>query len=518
MLTRRLQLLQPLARKCILRPITLNRFASSDNSDAASAARRRRARFITRETRYEEPVVPPSEVTDPPPESPSPGPLPLSLYEALFRKPTPSPTEDAIEHTTTITNITSWQPSFKNYDEEPPRVNLRADDELSGWLNEALVKALRRTPQEEAYSYPNPPSVLLLSPLPRSLLPSDFFRIAPQGHHVDGWAKGLQKVIQARHPHTHEPREQYFLIFENRTSAQAYLNHIQSLHHQTLEALHPAFHPPSTYKNRGQKPVSRTFDWDQHHDDPLGEEGEAEDSLQDGTVPIFAPSKRDQLLSYALLPPTMPLRATLIRLDSLLAQIHQKTLNHPGLVPYAMQRHLTPNHKNPPQPDDNRVLVKFKGGKITKERLHDAIIQDGVERNLEWELELFDQGEEILSEDMDGTMTTTITTSKKKKVKREWNTIHPLKISEKMVKLPKTEKEREEMELRREQRWEEEEEFEEEQEAEEEQNPGVAAYSRYIVSFRTVTEAKRFARAWHQRNIHDVRTDRVLKVHCTGLW
>ncbi|KAK3987857.1 hypothetical protein QBC44DRAFT_245119, partial [Cladorrhinum sp. PSN332] len=307
--------------------------------------------------------------------------------------------------------------------------------------------------------------------LPRSLLPSDFYRLAPQGTQIDGWAKGLQKVIQARHPHTHEPREQYFLIFDTRSSAQAYLDNIQTLHAQSLEALHPAFHPPTP---PNKKPLSNTKTFyadDYGPGDPFPEDPFLDDP--DNTVSLF-PS-RNQLLSYALLPPTTPLSATMIRLDSLLAQIHQKTLKHPGLVPYAMQRHLTPNHKNPPHPDDNRVLIRLQGGRATKEHLHYLINQDGRERNLEWDLELFE-------DEIGGS-------SGSEPSKRK-------------------EREMEELEGPR----------DDEDQEEEEEEGGVAGYRRYIVSFRTATEAKRFVRAWHQRGVGDGRSDRVLKVHCTGLW
>ncbi|KAK4463758.1 hypothetical protein QBC42DRAFT_222304 [Cladorrhinum samala] len=444
MLTRRLRILQPLGRQCSNRSISSTGLRSSENNPPE---RKRRARFITREIRNEEPATTPPEVKPAHDDPPSPGPLPRSLYEALFRKPTPSPIDIPFSTGNDSGNHASPKLTFKfrDYDEEPPRINLRGDDELSGWLNEALVKALRATPKKDEHlEARNPPTVLILSPLPRSLIPSDFYRLAPQGAHVDGWARGLTKVIQARHPYTHEPREQYFLIFDTRSAASAYLENIQALHDQSLEALHPAFYPPSSFSSSRK----------------------------------LAPP----LLSYALLPPTTFLTAHMIRVDSLLAQIHRMTLNHPGLVPYAMQRHLTPNHRNPPPPDDNRVLFRLQGGKMTKEHLWDAITADGRERNLEWDLELFGNQD-------------------------EWNTVRPLKVSQKIVRNPRNNKEEERGE------WE-----PTEEEAEADAEGGVAGYSRYVISFRTATEAKRFVRAWHQRQVGDGRTDRILRVHCTGLW
>ena len=512
MLTRRLRILQPLGRQCSNRSISSTGLRSSENNPPE---RKRRARFITREIRNEEPATTPPEVKPAHDDPPSPGPLPRSLYEALFRKPTPSPIDIPFSTGNDSGNHASPKLTFKfrDYDEEPPRINLRGDDELSGWLNEALVKALRATPKKDEHlEARNPPTVLILSPLPRSLIPSDFYRLAPQGAHVDGWARGLTKVIQARHPYTHEPREQYFLIFDTRSAASAYLENIQALHDQSLEALHPAFYPPSSFSSsRKLAPPSNSYSHSRSHaPEDLAEDLYAADGLENTLqVPDF-PS-RERLLSYALLPPTTFLTAHMIRVDSLLAQIHRMTLNHPGLVPYAMQRHLTPNHRNPPPPDDNRVLFRLQGGKMTKEHLWDAITADGRERNLEWDLELFGNQDEVAAvaeeAEEEGEGEGEGDARRGPKPKREWNTVRPLKVSQKIVRNPRNNKEEERGE------WE-----PTEEEAEADAEGGVAGYSRYVISFRTATEAKRFVRAWHQRQVGDGRTDRILRVHCTGLW
>ncbi|KAK4231346.1 hypothetical protein QBC38DRAFT_466538 [Podospora fimiseda] len=494
MFARRLLKLQPLTQQCI-------RFVSSNNNRPSSLSpspRKRRLRFLTREIRHEEPREPPIDLIEPEEdEVPEPGLLPLSIYEALYRKPTRSPTEDAIE--SAIVDDLPLPPT-KNYDEEPPIRDLRADDELSGWLNSALVKAFG-PPETEVL---DPPEVLILSPMPRSLLPSDFYRLAAQGTQIDGWAKGLQKVIQSRHPHSHEPREQFFLLFESRSSAHAYLENLRFLHERALDALHPAFHPensPQLYASSYQKPPpssGHTF----YADNIDGYRANPDIYLEDPNNPVSLFPSRERINSYALLPPTTQLTAVMIRQDSLLNQIHMKTLHHPGLVPYGMQRYLTSHHKNPPQPDDNRVLVKIRGGWVTKDHLYDLILLDGKERNLDWELELFEN-------DIDPESESEEFQPVKRKGNREWNTIHGLKYAEKNTKPRKTEKEAELEEVEQGMKY---------QEEKEKEDRDIVGYSRYVISFRTPVEAKRFVRAWHQKWVEDGRTDRIVKIHCTALF
>ncbi|KAL2200476.1 hypothetical protein P885DRAFT_66158 [Corynascus similis CBS 632.67] len=64
-------------------------------------------------------------------------------------------------------------------------------------------------------------TVLILSSMSRSLVESDFYRWAPQGRHVAGWAGGISKVVQAITTTTREPRGQYFLFFDTRSAAEA---------------------------------------------------------------------------------------------------------------------------------------------------------------------------------------------------------------------------------------------------------------------------------------------------------
>ncbi|ERS97896.1 hypothetical protein HMPREF1624_06067 [Sporothrix schenckii ATCC 58251] len=91
------------------------------------------------------------------------------------------------------------------------------------------------------------PTVLVLSGTTPSLLPSDFFRIAPRAapasseldaagssrRFVDGWAAGnggIYKIVQDRDPATLAPRGRYFLYFGSSAAALAYSQEVRELH------------------------------------------------------------------------------------------------------------------------------------------------------------------------------------------------------------------------------------------------------------------------------------------------
>lgn len=75
------------------------------------------------------------------------------------------------------------EPSSRN----PRRLPLPLGDELRAWLENAVSEV------REAGNDEDGPTVLVLSNASRSLVESDFYRLAPQGRHVDGWAGGITK-------------------------------------------------------------------------------------------------------------------------------------------------------------------------------------------------------------------------------------------------------------------------------------------------------------------------------------
>ncbi|ROW16642.1 hypothetical protein VPNG_01729 [Cytospora leucostoma] len=98
--------------------------------------------------------------------------------------------------------------------------------------------------QQERITGPQPgeygshSTVVVISGTSPSLIETDFFRIAPEGQHVEGWAGGLVKVVQARDSITFEPLGQYYLMFHSRPSALAYVDEVRRLHALSRRLLH----------------------------------------------------------------------------------------------------------------------------------------------------------------------------------------------------------------------------------------------------------------------------------------
>ncbi|RDW77026.1 hypothetical protein BP6252_05079 [Coleophoma cylindrospora] len=73
-------------------------------------------------------------------------------------------------------------------------------------------------------------TLMVLRGVSKNLEESDFFRLDFKGDHIEGWARGLIKVIPGRKPTTLEPLDHYFLLFETAAAARAYGEQVRHLH------------------------------------------------------------------------------------------------------------------------------------------------------------------------------------------------------------------------------------------------------------------------------------------------
>ncbi|KAL2175735.1 uncharacterized protein P884DRAFT_227867 [Thermothelomyces heterothallicus CBS 202.75] len=162
-----------------------------------------------------------------------------SLYDKLFPSRPGPPT--TAKHPRSSRPSAGAAQSLKSSDEDalhPPRPGLGAGgddgrevdvshvgDELRAWLEDAAAAAAasvaRGQRARDRAESRGEKTVLVLCSLSRSLAESDFYRWAPQGRHVAGWAGGISKVVQAVSATTREPRGQYFLFFDTRSAAEA---------------------------------------------------------------------------------------------------------------------------------------------------------------------------------------------------------------------------------------------------------------------------------------------------------
>lgn len=76
------------------------------------------------------------------------------------------------------------------------------------------------------------PAVLVLSRASKSLVDTDFRRVAPKGRHIGEWTGpgDILKVIPGRDPITFQQKTHYLLLFPNPSYARTYQNYVTKLH------------------------------------------------------------------------------------------------------------------------------------------------------------------------------------------------------------------------------------------------------------------------------------------------
>jgi len=159
----------------------------------------------------------------------------LSFYEELF----PEEAEQS--------KLTSATESGD--DQRVPRLRLPEVEEDNS-DGDSRPKEVAGTTSAVTSKYDGP-AVLVLQSASRSLVESDFRRIAPKGQHIEDWTgpgdilKGASSalrlmhirlqltftpVIPSRNPETLEQQAHYFVVFPNSAYARIYQNHVLRLH------------------------------------------------------------------------------------------------------------------------------------------------------------------------------------------------------------------------------------------------------------------------------------------------
>lgn len=221
--------------------------------------------------------------------------------------------------------------------------NPLAGDELRAWLEkEAIAVFEKEAARAERYkNIEDNKKVLVIPHMSRSLVESDFYRYAPQGHHVAGWAGGIVKVVQSVSPVTREPRGQYFIFFDSASAARAYLNTLTGATQQLQTNSPPPLETCTPPKLLTDVELAGFMG------------GTAAKEPGGGVIlPAGTPPPRVQPLA-----------------DS-------------SIIPYALGAYITGRF----QPKGFPVLVRLAGSKITVDAMTAAVEADGAARNLPWRL------------------------------------------------------------------------------------------------------------------------------------
>ncbi|KAL6718322.1 hypothetical protein ACLMJK_004411 [Lecanora helva] len=186
-------------------------------------------------------------------------------------------------------------------------------------------------------------AVLIMQMASKSLVESDFRRIAPKGKHIEDWTGpgDILKVIPVRDPQTLEHSGQYFILFPNPAYARTYQSHVIRLQRVA----------------RTQTPTSI--------ESPL--------PLQPGVI-VEGEDVHALLQDYALCPPSQRLQLRMLK------------------PPYAPRTRLIFRQRGYPQLVEGEakagrsVLFWIDGHQVTTSMIKRTLDEDGQERGLAWNM------------------------------------------------------------------------------------------------------------------------------------
>jgi len=353
----------------------------------------------------------------------------------------------------------------------------------------------------------------------RYLVESDFSRLASQGPHLDGWARGITKVIQARSPVTHQPLGKYFIFFATSASAKEYLQEVLRLHSKARIYAASSSREPTD-------------------DDTVAQETE--------NLPEPDMDNAALLKHYTLLPPGAPLnimqRSEEMIRDMFLKQQQwsQKTQAR------NLAKDKAPEEKTTPQDnmftddgvtdfiesldlpmDQNKVLVKLAGSKATIYALRWAIDADSRRRNLPWRLQ--NQSLPAIQPLEYSKHVVQYSKFNSRIPSQPGDDFYPSPdaggedTSPKPVFSDDVEPHKKYPEQHWGELWEDDKSTEYPDEWENQGSPSKVdakheGFGSFVVSFMDPDEARRFVREWHKRRLWDHRTERWMTVDATWLW
>lgn len=299
-------------------------------------------------------------------------------------------------------------------------------------------------------------SVLALSSASRSLVESDFYRLDAQGRHVDGWALSIYKVVQTRSPRTQEPMGEYYVFFHNSSAALDYRKDVL-----------------------------------QRHNMAAGEQ-RTEHGLP-------------KVAQYTLLPHSAPPKLELYASQVLQKMLLSKANKDKGEMALADKHALLLEHlrMRSKHGDQKRVLVHVESGSLTTQVLRAAIDADGEARNLAWEL-MPPEGET----DVASIQPLQHTRHEAKfSVQNEYTAEVEAAAAARAARAAAVVGQEADVVVTQRQL----------QQADDGTIVG-NAYTRFLLSFKSLSESRRFARDWHKREILDRRTERMVTMNVTALW
>jgi hypothetical protein len=291
-----------------------------------------------------------------------------SIFNELF------PAEDIVNEDAGAEQLVDASEPAKLTSEEFQAWLAQPEDNVPEGLDEeksdGLTKVPIRTENWQLRRDDNEQKVVVLAGVSKSLLESDFYRIGPQGKHLDGWNGSIKKgtntsnsispnfrvedtnipatVVQARHPRTLEPQGVYYLLFDSKAAALVYIDEVRRLHRLIVQ----------------QSRVGRGV-WGA----VLPPVAAAALAASLGSSPADATARS----TFTLAPPSQRLHGAMKirdRNSTIARTLESKGSFHDILSQKGRSGHL--------------LLLSLEGGKLSADALRAYIDEDGKERNLAW--------------------------------------------------------------------------------------------------------------------------------------
>ncbi|KAJ4390751.1 hypothetical protein N0V93_004349 [Gnomoniopsis smithogilvyi] len=284
------------------------------------------------------------------------------IYKKLFPDESPQQMEPQIQ-SPPQSETTERQGPTSNQEEKalvPPEdsifVSLR--NEVRNWIPEEQRRHITAPEPGELGSHS---TVMILSGLSNSLVDTDFYRILPESKHIEGWAGGLVKVVQARDALSHEPLGRYFLMFHSKPAADAYKAEVLRLHTLSKRLLH-------SFMGKGALAAADA-----------------------NPRPFLTEAEKADVRAFTLCPPTAPLVINVHMWNTNLVREIARDTNIADVV-----QALRPDVATP-----SKVLVTVNtipgskagtGGGLTTDELWLTLRDDGRERGAPWVLSNLKEG------------------------------------------------------------------------------------------------------------------------------
>ncbi|KAK1988036.1 hypothetical protein LZ30DRAFT_578972 [Colletotrichum cereale] len=226
-------------------------------------------------------------------------------------------------------------------------------DDLQSWLDSLPKGDAAAAGTDDATSSTTRPgladrsAMLVLSNASPNLHESDFYRIGPQGHHLDGWSSSIRKVMQAYDYSTLEPMDRYFILFDSYAAAASYQTEAQRRHAAVRRSLLSAAAPLASSTAAAAAAAAAR--------------AEAGGSPPPSTFTLAPPSRA-------------PLSLHLYKLDRA-TEARLGTFSVQGLLS------MTPE---PPPRANSHVILSVDGGTVDQRMLTYWLRRDARDRNLGW--------------------------------------------------------------------------------------------------------------------------------------